>query len=225
MWIGITAVVVVLLGAVGAPYVYIHFIEPNPAPKLDISSATPTTNSTDQRARAPLAGTWTVVDGSKGQYRVKEVLFGQDNTATGASTKVSGSMTVNGTTVTAAKVTVDLTGLQSDQGIRDSQVQGRILQTSQFPDATFTLTKPIALGVAPADGVEITKTATGNLTLHGTTKPVTVTIKARRTGNTIEASGSIPITFSDYGIDNPSGGPAQVGNSGSLEFLVVLRPA
>ena len=54
-------------------------------------------------------------------------------------------------------------------------MQGRILNTSQFPDATFTLTKPIALGKEPSDGVEITTTATGNLTLHGTTKSVTIT--------------------------------------------------
>lgn len=33
---------------------------------------------------------------------------------------------------------------------------------------------------------------------------------------------TIPITFADYGIDNPSAGPAQVGDEGELEFLLVL---
>jgi hypothetical protein len=32
----------------------------------------------------------------------------------------------------------------------------------------------------------------------------------------------VPITFSDYSIDNPSGGPASVGNTGELEFLLVF---
>ena len=71
----------------------------------------------------------------------------------------------------------------------------------------------------------MTVTATGTLTLHGVTKPVTTEITARRTGNTIQASGAIPITFSDYNINDPSGGPAQVGNDGSLEYLVVLTQA
>ena len=137
-------------------------------------------------------------------------------------------MTIAGTNVTATKFTVDLTGLTSEgtgSGQRDNQVQGRILNTSQFPDATFTLTKPIALGKEPADGVEITTTATGNLTLHGATKSVTITdMKARRDGNEIQVSGSVPITFSDYGINNPSGGPAQVGNNGTMEFLVSTAP-
>jgi polyisoprenoid-binding protein YceI len=104
-------------------------------------------------------------------------------------------------------------------------VQGRILETSQFPDATFELTKPITLPSDGADGKEMTVTATGNLTLHGVTKPVTTEITARRTGNTIEASGAIPIKFSDYEINDPSGGPAQVGDNGSLEYLIVLTAA
>jgi hypothetical protein len=35
-------------------------------------------------------------------------------------------------------------------------------------------------------------------------------------------SGSIPIVFSDYGISNPSGGPATTSSSGTLEFLLNL---
>lgn len=226
LWIAIGTVAVIVIAVVVGPFVYIHFIEADPAPKLDISTtAPPTTAAGDTTTRAPLAGTWKVVNGSKGQYRVDEVLFGQNSTATGASDQVSGSMTSDGTTVKTAKFTVDLTALKSDRGGRDAQVQGRILNTAQFPTATFTLTKPIALGKEPADGVEITPQATGDFMLHGTTKNVTIDLKARRTGNTIEVSGSLPITFSDYGIDNPSGGPAQVGDKGAMEFLLVLNPA
>src|SRR5262249_12437923 len=121
-----------------------------------------------------------------------------------------------------AKITVDLTGLSSDEGIRDSQVKGRILETSQFPNATFELTQPITLPSDGADGKEMKVTATGNLTLHGVTKQVTTEITAKRTGTSIAASGAIPIKFSDYNINDPSGGPAQVGDNGSLEYLVVL---
>ena len=40
---------------------------------------------------------------------------------------------------------VDLTTLKSDSDNRDGQVQGRILQTDQFPKATFKLAQPIEL--------------------------------------------------------------------------------
>jgi polyisoprenoid-binding protein YceI len=208
-----------------APFVYIHFIEPDPAPKLTISDAPPTSAAgSSSSARAPLSGTWNVSKGSKAQYRVKEVLFGQDNTATGTTEDVTGSV-VFGTTVKTATVTVDLTTVSSDESQRDNQFQNRILDTAQFPNATFKLTKPIELGTEPAGGVKITTTATGDLTMHGTTKSVTAQVDARRTGDTIEVAGSIPVTFSDFGINNPSGGPASVGNAGTIEFLVELQPA
>jgi hypothetical protein len=39
----------------------------------------------------------------------------------------------------------------------------------------------------------------------------------------IAVQGILTVTFADYGIDNPSGGPASVGDSGQLEFLVQLQ--
>ena len=49
--------------------------------------------------------------------------------------------------------------------------------------------------------------------------------RVQRKGGDINVNGEIPIVFSDYGIDNPSGGPASVGDSGTLEFLVVFNKA
>ena len=117
---------------------------------------------------------------------------------------------------------VDLTQVKSDQSERDNQFQGRIMDTSSFPTATFALTKPIALGTLPASGATITATATGNLTMHGTTKSVTFAVQARRNGSTMQVAGSIPITFADWGIDNPSGGPATTGSTGTLSLLLDL---
>ena len=57
------------------------------------------------------------------------------------------------------------------------------------------------------------------------TKSVTFSLKAQRNGSAIEVNGSIPITFADYNVDNPSGGPAQVGDNGELEFLIVFQHA
>jgi polyisoprenoid-binding protein YceI len=115
--------------------------------------------------------------------------------------------------------------LESDSDNRDNQVQGRILNTAEFPNATFALTEPIELASVPADRVPITARATGDLTIHGTTRSVTFELKAQRIDDTIEVNGSIPITWSDYNVGAPSGGPAQVEDSGQMEFLITFEKA
>jgi len=55
----------------------------------------------------------------------------------------------------------------------------------------------------------VTVPATGELTVHGTKKTVTTDVTAKRSGGTIQVNGTIPVVFADYGIPNPSFGPAQ----------------
>ena len=221
-WAVVGAVAVLVL-IVGGPFVYFHFIEGDP-PKAPTLAETPTSKLKAGETRTPLAGTWKATSRSLVQYRVKETLFGQSNTAVGSTRSVTGSIKIAGMKVTSASFTVDMTSMHSNQGIRDSQFQGRIMDTASFPTATFALTKPIELGSEPKDGVQMPYTATGKLTLHGTTNAITFPLKARRTANVIAVQGNVPVTFSDYGIDNPSGGPASVGNSGQMAFVLVLSP-
>ena len=65
---------------------------------------------------------------------------------------MTGSVTFDGTTVTAVEMTADLTTLQSDNDRRDGQLRQQALETDTFPTATFTLTEPIQLDAVPADG-------------------------------------------------------------------------
>ena len=171
-----------------------------------------------------IAGTYAASSGSTVGYRVKEVLFGQSTEGVGRTSDVTGSLTIVGSTVSAVSLTADMTTVTSDKSQRDGQFQGRIMETSTFPTATFKLTTPIALGSVPADGVIISTRATGDLTLHGVTKRVTFTLKAVRAGSSIKVNGSIPVVFADYDIDNPSGGPATTEDNGTIEFLVVFTP-
>ncbi len=114
-----------------------------------------------------------------------------------------------------------MTTVKSDQSQRDGQFQGRIMDTSTYPTATFILTQPIQLGSLPADGVTVTARR------HGQADPARHDqdghlSRSRPAGPEAPSpsSGTIPITFADYGIDNPSGGPATTASSGSLEFLL-----
>jgi len=127
--------------------------------------------------------------------------------------------------VTAGSFTVQMATIKSDQAERDVQFNGRIMDTSAFPTGKLTLTRPISFAPLPATGVAKTYTAVGSLTLRGSTRPVTFQLTAERTKTGIEASGSIPVLFSKWGIGNPSFGPISTQNHGLLEFLLALRKA
>jgi polyisoprenoid-binding protein YceI len=222
---GIVVAVLVLAVVVG-PFLYIHVFSSKPPPKLSLSSGDSGSTTTLGKATAPLDGTWKVGSGSEAGYRVQEILFGQSTTAVGRTSSVTGQMVITGGQVSSATFTVDMTTLHSDRSQRDAQVQGRIMDTSQFPHATFTATAPIALSPVPANGVTIHPNVTGQLTLHGTTRTVTVPLEARRAGNTIEVTGSIPVVFADYQIPNPTlAGVVTTQDHGVVEFLLALTPA
>lgn len=232
-WLIAVPVVIVLAVVVG-PFVYFNFIQEDAPEPLDFGDLSTTTSSpsagggttaTTATFDGSIEGSWEVGDGSTAGYRATEVLFGQSNEAAGRSSEVTGTMTVEGTTVTATSVEVDLTALSSDEDIRDGQVQSRILETSQFPTATFELTEPIDLGSVPGDQEEVSAQATGELTAHGMTQEVTVDLTARLNGSAIEVTGSIPVTWSDFEINDPSGGPAQVEDSGEMEFALTFSKA
>jgi polyisoprenoid-binding protein YceI len=206
----------------GGTWVFFTFIEDDAPDKFSLTSDD-STAVTGGSSSSGVDGTWKVSTGSEAGYRVKEILFGQDNTAAGRTSDVTGTVTIDGTKATAAKVTVDLTTVTSDQDRRDAQFQGRIMDTANFPTATFELTEPADFGSLPPEGKVVTVKASGKLTLHGTTKTVTVDLQTKRSADSIQVVGSIPILFADYGIPNPSFGPISTEDHGELEFSLVLE--
>ena len=221
--------VTVAVALVGGPFAYIHFIEGKAPPPLTLGSvsSSPGAGAAANTGQDSTGndGTWTIAGGSVVGYRVNEVLFGQSNVAVGRTGSITGSITVSGTTISAASFTVDMTTVTSDRTQRDGQFNGRIMQTSTYPTATFTLTKPIDLGSIPATGVQHTFQATGNLTLHGVMKVVTFQVTGEYTGSAIQFAGAISITFAGWNISNPSFGPVTTEDHGVLEFSLNLTHA
>ena len=213
---GLAALVILV---VGGTWLYIHVIEgPAPAP-LSLKSAAGSGSGT--AASGTVAGTWRVSSGSIVGYRVNEVLAGQAAVAVGRTSKVTGSLTISGSTVRAASFSVPMDTIKSNESERDVQFNGRIMQTATYPTGTLSLTAPIVLDALPADGVIKTYHATADLTLHGHTRKVTFPLSAERTAAGIDVSGSIPILFADWDISNPSvGGFVTTQNHGLLEFLI-----
>ncbi len=198
------------------------------APKaLSLNDASTTTSKSTRGSTQPVAidGTWNATNDSTVGYRVTEDFVGglTNAEAVGRTNDVKGSLTIAGTTVTGSDFTADMTTVKSNRSGRDGQFQGRIMDTAQFPTATFQFSGPIELGSVPKTGETITQPATGKLTLHGTTRDVSFDVKARDDGDKISVQGSIPITFADYGIPNPSNAVVSTRDHGTLEFLLVFE--
>ena len=223
--IGVAALVVLV--ALLGPYIYIHFIE-GPAPaKLELpTSSTSTTSGTAKGSASTsssLDGNWNVAAGSMAGYRVQEVLVGQNATAVGRTSKIWGSLAIAGSTVTKGTFTVDMASVVSDQSQRNARFDGPIMDVSQYPTASLTLTAPIDLGTIPADGAVAHYNAVGNLDMHGVTKSVSFPVTAERSGSAFDVLADIPITFSEWNIANPSiGGFVTTANTGTLEVLLHL---
>ena len=213
----------IAVAVVGGSWFYIKVLSDDPPAKLTVDSSSSSTTAAGSAAvdDGTTDGTWKASAASVVGYRVKETLFGASNEAAGRTSKVTGSIAISGTSVLEGSFTVDMTSVTSDKTQRDGQFRNRIMNTSQFPTATFKLTSPIRLSSVALDDTVTTK-ATGNLTLHGVTKKISFDITAKRVTGQIRANGAIPIHFADYDINNPSGGPASVGDDGTLEFTLVF---
>lgn len=219
--IAVIALVVVVAAVVGGTALYAK-IENDKAPE-ELGLSTPTASASTETGEtadpADLAGDWTIADGSQAGYRVDEVLNGQDVTVVGRTEDVDGTLTIDGTELSAADITVSMTTVATDNSNRDSQFLD-ILKTAENPTSTFTLTEPVDIS-AVSSGVASVQ-AVGDLTIAGVTKSVTVALEAQTTADGVEVSGTIPVTFSDFGVDAPDLGFVKVEDSGTVEMLLQL---
>jgi len=218
------AIGIVVVAAGGGGIWYMFFRDAGPAP-VSLPSQDPGSSA---GTGGTLGGSWTVdASGSFVGYRVQEQLVGIGaNTAVGRTSSVTGSMTATGTAITAVEMTADLSTLRSDSQQRDGRLRDDGLQTSQFPTATFKLTAPIELGSVPAEGQTVSVTATGDLTIHGTTKSVQIPLQAQLKDGAVTVVGSIDIAFADYGFSGPTSFKVlSVEDHGIMEFQLVFQHA
>jgi polyisoprenoid-binding protein YceI len=252
LWIVLGIVLVVVVGGFVAVYLaFFNNDSPPPltlsstgttiagAPATD-GSSDPSSGDASATTAAPaasgeavsasnLAGTWNVAEGSVAGYRVREKLaqLPAKSDAVGRTNDVKGSVTIEGSgdafTVSAADLTVDVTTLASDSDRRDSQITHRGLETSTYPTATFKLTQPVGIPAEALSGSPVTVQATGDMTIHGVTKSVTIPLQTQVNGSQLEVVGSLTFPFSDFGMDPPTiGGIVDVEPNATLEFQLFL---
>ncbi|HEX7277735.1 MAG TPA: YceI family protein [Acidimicrobiales bacterium] len=230
----IAALVVVPLAALGL--VYLLFFTDDSPDEFTLSDP-PATNQTTQTTTAgagstSLDGTWSVADGSEAGYRVREKLAAlpAQSDAVGRTSDVTGSVTIrsSGGQLVADGITVevDVSTLESNEDRRDNRIRTSGLESNQFPTATFTSTQPVTLPAGTEAGQAVTADVTGDLTLHGVTKMVTIPLDVRLTGGQGEVVGSLKFPFSDFGMSPPNiGGFVTVDPDATLEFKLLLARA
>jgi polyisoprenoid-binding protein YceI len=224
---------VVLLAVGGVAYVFFGSGDAPAAVDLDTAATSATTVAVDDTDEG-IAGVWAVdsdsgsfdferATGSFAGFRIAEELQSVGSTtAVGRTGDVSGTITIDGTTLTAASFEVDLTSITTNESRRDDKVQSA-LDTNEHPTATFELTSPLDLGDEALASGTVSVTASGELTIHGVTKAVKLPIEAKLVDDTIVLVGSTDITFSDYGVDVPSSPIVlSVSDQGTVEVQLLL---
>ena len=223
LFIGLGAVVVIGLAFAG----WWFFLKSDPEPRAAIVE-TPVQESETADATGP-SGTFSVAPGDTNNfvgYRVTEKLVASvvESTATGRTNNVTASLTIDGTTVSDVTVEADLRDLKSDNGFRDGRLHSSGLESDQFPQAKFVLAEPITLPSVPGVGETITTEGTGDFTLHGVTKRVTIPLEGRWDGTDVQVVGHLPIVMGDYNITPPTApAVASVDDHGEMEFQLFFK--
>jgi polyisoprenoid-binding protein YceI len=152
-----------------------------------------------------------VASGTKADYRVREQLvrLSAPSDAVGTTTGVTGSIVLgaDGTIVSdQSKLVVDLSTLQSDSNMRDGFVGNNTLNLSQYPNATFVPTAITGLTAPLPTSGQQTFQLTGNLTIHGVTKPATFAVTSQVSGNDVTGVATTNFKFEDFGMTPPHAG-------------------
>jgi polyisoprenoid-binding protein YceI len=106
----------------------------------------------------------------------------------GRFSKISGGLTFDPASpqTSALNVTIDMTGIETHVDALDKELRDSVFNAEKFPTATF-----VSTGITKTS--DNAGTVTGNLTLNGITKPVTLTV-------TFNGGRNSPIPFQPYRI-------------------------
>ena len=217
-WVTGGAVAVVAAGAIGGPLVYAASQEDAaPAPTVQAQTDSP---ALAEAVTETADGTWSVSPGSTAGYRVDEVLNGADVTVAGTTDQVTGSVVVAGGDLASAEVVVDMATVRTDSDRRDSYFRDDVMDVASNPTATFAVPGPVDL--PELGGAPVTVPVPGEMTIAGVTRPVQVDLSVVRTADGVQASGAVPVIFSDYGVEAPDLGFVSVEDAGAVEFFLTL---
>jgi polyisoprenoid-binding protein YceI len=223
----LASLVVVGLALTAGPFLYINLIRDDApdALTIDDDASDQTIPAGQETAITDVNGAWQVAPNTDSVvgYRVKEVLFGQSTEGVGRTGDITADLMIVDNVVTEGSFTVQMGTILSDAANRDRQFNGRIMDTTAHPTATFVLRAPVTLPTNALSGEVLGFEATGDLTLRGNTKSVTFPLQAKVEGAVFTVVGNITIVFDEWGIPEPDLPGISVEPEGLLEFSLVFN--
>jgi polyisoprenoid-binding protein YceI len=120
----------------------------------------------------------------------------------------------------AGFVLVDVKSGQSGNSTRDRKMHKEILQSEQYPDATFTPTK-MSGPFSPQGSSEIQ--VDGTFRIHGSDHPITLVIPLQISGSSANFKTQLVIPYVQWGMKNPSTFVLRVSDKVDLEIVASGR--
>ncbi|MFN8474466.1 MAG: YceI family protein [Anaerolineae bacterium] len=189
--------------------------QPTAAPAAKSASAQPTAASATKSA-APAQGAAAagalklslVPENSEARFLVKEQLAGNNlpNDAVGKTKTVQGTIVLGQDAKvdkSQSKITVDVNSLSTDQPMRDGFIKRSTLETDKFPTAEFVPTEVKGLVTPLPKSGPVNFQLTGDMTVHGTTKPITWDVTGTLDGNTFKGTAKTAVKFADFNMNPP----------------------
>lgn len=110
-------------------------------------------------------------------------------------------------------VTIDVNSINTGNGLQNKHAKSdEWFDAAKYPTIHFVSTKVVKAGAAYQ--------VTGNLQIHGVTKPVTIPFTFKRSGAAGTFAGSFSLNRSDYGIGKPGG---EVPEAVKLDISVPVK--
>jgi polyisoprenoid-binding protein YceI len=123
------------------------------------------------------------------------------------------------------RLVIDATSYNSGNDHRDRTVLSHALDTADYQSITFESNRIEQVHI-DAPGKMGNCVVVGNLTLHGTTRPISVPVNVSITQDgTLIADGQVTFHYTDYGVGVPRLAFAfAAGNEVTIEFHIVAEP-
>ena len=107
--------------------------------------------------------------------------------------------------------------------VQEAMLGPKVLDAARFPAITFE--SSAVAGTRSGPGA-YQLTVKGSLTLHGTTRTVTLPLAVEVGADGLQATGKMTVRQTDYGIDPVSvAGVVKVKNELAIEYTIVATPA
>jgi polyisoprenoid-binding protein YceI len=146
---------------------------------------------------------------SQASYAVDEVFLRENNrlfTAVGVTPGVMGEIVLNRERPAESRIeeiVVDVQQFTSDSERRDRAIRRGYLESERYPHARLTNAKLEGLPATITEGTPFHYTLTGDLTVHGVTRPTSWEGEARVVGDTLTGVARAQVKMSDFGIEVP----------------------